>query len=581
MPEPLRPKPVAPVQSAGSDRLDSWKDIAAYFGREVRTVQGWEKNEGLPIHRHQHARQGSVYAFKSELEAWRKQRASSPEGAAVLSVDAPPSAPRSWRMALIVAAGLAVIAAGFFAIRSLRPKSSGDAISSVVVLPFVDMSPAKDQEYFSDGLTEEIIDALSRVPNLHVVARTSAFQFKGKAADIRQIGRQLDVSSVLEGSVRKSGDQLRITAQLNRVSDGFHLWSRTYDRPLRDVFAVQREISQAIAGQLGAGQVRHREPTADMQAYRFYQEGRYFFNQFNPNTYEKAVERFRQAVERDPKFALAYSGLADALAYRAESLGAPPKEIMPQARQAAEKAIALDPTLGEGHTSLGIVLQDYEWDISAAEREFRRAIELIPGSAYASHWLGHTFEAQGRLDDAMRQMRASLALDPLSAPIYTDLALELIGGKKYDDALALLQKGRELFPDSPTILFTEASANLEKGDTAHAREYFAALKQLMQGKEDEAMMISGEGYLAAKEGRPADARAALAHLEQLRTKQYVDVVSFLDICGALQDRTCVNTWLQRGLEDRSVLFPYIRIYTPHAFLGNPQAEALVRKALKQ
>src|SRR5215475_12748098 len=221
----------------GDDRLDSWKEIAAYLGREVRTVQLWEKSEGLPIHRQQHAKQGSVYAFKSELDSWRESRKPVEK-----------SKPPIFMLAGIAAA-IAILVAGWFLLRRPAP------LSSVVVLPFVDFSPQHDQEYFSDGLTEEIIDALSRVPNLRVVARTSAFAFKGRPNDIREIGKQLSVDAVLEGSVRKNGDQLRITAQLNRVSDGTHLWSRTYDRQLRDVFAVQREISQAIANQLRAGEI--------------------------------------------------------------------------------------------------------------------------------------------------------------------------------------------------------------------------------------------------------------------------------------------------------------------------------------
>src|SRR5579862_1745697 len=311
------PVPIDRRSPPDVDRLESWKEIAGYLGREVRTVQGWEKNEGLPIHRHQHARQGSVYAFKSELDAWREARKQIPEEPAPAPEPVPVKTVRSRRVALL--AGIAVVilaAAGLFLWKNRNTPPAGANLSSIVVLPFLDLSPQKDQEYFSDGLTEEIIDALSRVPNLRVVARTSAFSFKGKAIDIRQIGQQLNVGSVLEGSVRKSGDRLRITAQLNRVSDGYHMWSRTYDRELRDVFAVQREISQSIASELRAGQLptrEHREPTKDLEAYRLYQEGRYFFNKFEPPESDyKAIERYQQAIARDPNFAAASAGMADA-----------------------------------------------------------------------------------------------------------------------------------------------------------------------------------------------------------------------------------------------------------------------------
>ncbi len=255
-----------PEDQSSTDRLDSWKEIAAHLGREVRTVQGWEKNEGLPVHRHQHAKQGSVYSFKSELDAWRAARKGGPE-----SSPAPPKVWMDrWRPIAAIALFVIVVITG-----SLLWKNRGAAseqISSVVVLPFADFSPQHDQEYFSDGLTEEIIDALSRVPNLRVVARTSAFAFKGKANDVRQIGKQLDVGAVLEGSVRKDGSRLRVTAQLNRVSDGTHIWSQKYDRELRDVFAVQQEISQSIAAKLRAGDVpQPRRGTNDMEAYENYQ----------------------------------------------------------------------------------------------------------------------------------------------------------------------------------------------------------------------------------------------------------------------------------------------------------------------
>ncbi len=274
-----------------------------------------------------------------------------------------------------------VIVSGFLVSQNLARGISAETISSVVVLPFVDFSPQHDQEYFSDGLTEEIIDALSRVPNLRVVARTSAFVFKGKANDVRQIGKQFDVGAVLEGSVQKDGDQLRITAQLNRVSDGTHLWSHTYDRQLRDVFKVQHELSQSIASELRAGEVPQRATPTIPRPISSYQEGRYFFNQQEPASYHKAIERFQRAIERDPNFALAYSGLADSYAYLAENFAGAPMEFMPKAKAAAEKAVALDDNLAEAHTSLGIVKLDYEWDIDGGQAEFRRAMQLNPRRA--------------------------------------------------------------------------------------------------------------------------------------------------------------------------------------------------------
>lgn len=539
---------------SADDRLESWKEIAAYLGREVRTVQGWEKTEGLPVHRHQHARQGSVYAFKSELEAWREARRGIPETA---TTEPPPS--KSRRGPILIAAicvaavlGLALI----WAIRQVR--SAGATPSSVVVLPFLDLSPQKDQEYFSDGLTEELIDALTRVPNLRVVARTSAFAFKGKAVDIRQIGQQLNVTVVLEGSVRKSGDQLRITAQLARVSDGYHLWSHTYDRSLRDIFAVQREIAQSIAGQLRAGEVPRRERPRDLEAYRLYQEGRYFFNKFElPESNYKAIERYRQAIERDPGFAPAYAGLADAYAYLAEIFVTAPREVMPKAREAAEKAVALDDSSAEAHTSLGIVKLDYDRDRGGAQREFVRAIQLNPGSGYAHHWYAHSLEAQGHLEEAMKEMRAALDLDPLSLPINWDIASEMECAGRYDEALQRLQKATELFPNNPVLAFLQLEAYYKKGDRERARRVVESLRASQPEMAQDPMFLSMTGIEAALEGRRGETRQILDRFERLRQTQYVDPFMAILLCSALNDKKQLLLWLKRADEERSTMFVYL------------------------
>jgi TolB-like protein len=563
------------------DRLDSWKEIAAYLGREVRTVQGWEKNEALPIHRHQHARQGSVYALRSELDAWRDARKIVSES----PIEEPSSTQikteggsRKW---LPWAASLAIvvllIGCGFLARRIWRSASSGEAISSVVVLPFVDMSPQHDQEYFSDGLTEEIIDALSRVPNLRVVARTSAFVFKGKAGDIRQIGKQFDVGAVLEGSVRKDGDQLRITAQLNRVSDGTHLWSHTYDRQLRDVFKVQHELSQSIARELRAGSVPERRYTNDPDAYQRYQEGRYFFNQQEPSAYRKAIDRFQRAIDRDPNFAMAYSGLADSYAYLAENFAGPPKEFMPRAKEAALKAVALDNNLAEAHTSLGIVKLDYEWDIDGGQAEFLRAMQLNPQSGWARHWYAHSLEAQRHIEDALREMRAALALDPLSLVIYWDIGTDLLGLRRYDEALAHLAKGEELFPNFYLLTWEKAEAYYGKHDLASAHREVEKMRTSNPDFANLPSFIALQGTAAAREGRLAEARKILDKLEEFRKTQYVEGFMAMELCSALGDHDRMQKWLERMREDRSSLY----LYLPLAAAGFAEQDTeMMEKAAK-
>lgn len=558
-----------PELSEGFGRLDSWKEIAAYLGREVRTVQLWEKNEGLPVHRHQHARQGSVYAFKPELDAWRSGRKGIPDAPVV------EAAPRQ-RIALLAGSLLILAAAGFLLWKYRQTKPPGG--SSVVVLPFLDLSQQKDQDYFSDGLTEEIIDALSRVPNLRVVARTSAFAFKGKNNDIRQIGQQLNVNSVLEGSVRKDGDQLRITAQLNRVSDGTHLWSRTFDRQLRDIFKVQREISQSIADQLRAGQVPHREPTTNLEAYRFYQEGRYFFNQhMPPDSYNRAIEHYKHAIDRDPKFALAYAGLADAYAYLTESFVVAPREVMPKAKEAAEKAVALDDNLGEAHISRGIVKIDYEWDRDGAQREFLRAMQLNPGSGWGHHWYAHSLEAQNRLPEAMKEMRAALDLDPLSMAIHWDIASELLLSHQFDEALRHLQKSLELFPNHPLLLYFQAEAYYDKGDLPSAHRVVETLRETLKGMPEVPSFTAFFGAAAAREGRRAEAEQTLARLESLRVKQHVEPIFAMELCTALHDRAQLLVWTKRAIDGRSTMFVYFPIMKDY-YGNDPEVAALIANA---
>jgi TolB-like protein len=551
------------------DRLDSWKAIAVYLGREVRTVQGWEKTEALPIHRHKHAKQGSVYAFKSEMDAWKAARKESPE------IELPTARPGAWLPAALLAALLVTAASwGYLSWQSRRTAS---ALTSVAVLPFLDLSPAKDQEYFSDGLTEEVIDALSRVPNLRVAARTSAFAFKGKAVDIREIGRQLNVTTVLEGSVRKSGDELRITAQLNRVSDGYHLWSQTYERRLSDIFQIQRELSTAISAQLRVGALPERATTSNLEAYRLYQEGHYFFRQHQvPESYYKAIDRYRQAIELDPSYAAAHAGLAESYAYLADQFVVPPKEVMPKAREAAEKAVALDDLSADAHTSLGMIALDYDWQVDRAQKEFLRAMQLNPSSGYIRHWYAHSLEVQNRLDEAIREMRAAQQLDPLEVVLGWDLASEYLVASRYDDALREVQKGRELFPNVPLLSYMGVLAYHLKGDLHAGRAVLAALQAAEFDVTQEPLFIALFGAQAAWEGRRDEARRHLDKLEQLRQTRYIDGFIPLELCLALNDREQTLVWLKRAYEDRSSQFPYLRLRRDF-FAGNPEAEALVQR----
>ncbi len=323
---------------------------------------------------------------------------------------------------------------------------------SIAVLPFADMSPEGDQEYIGDGIAEEILNALTRVPGLKVAARTSAFSFKDKDVTTQTIGQQLGVRTVLEGSVRTEGSRIKVTAQLIGVEDGFHLWSESYDRELESVFALQEEIATQVVGSLREellGEVTSplvTESTTDFEAYRLYLEGRAFGNRQTREGLQRAIELFKEAIERDSTFAPAYSGLSDARLALGLYGYAPRPEVLPMAREMAERALALDEGLAEAHASLARVhYAEFRW--GEAEREVRLALELNPGYARAHALRGSLLSIAGRLDESLEAMRRAYALDPLSPETAAFYGALLVWARDYEAAEEYLSKALELHPD--------------------------------------------------------------------------------------------------------------------------------------
>jgi TolB-like protein/Tfp pilus assembly protein PilF len=323
---------------------------------------------------------------------------------------------------------------------------------SIAVLPFANLSADKEQEYFCDGMAEDIINALTQVEGLRVVARTSAFAFKGKHQDIRQIGKELSVNSVLEGSVRKSGNRLRITAQLINVADGYHIWSEKFDRDLADVFAIQDEISLAIVEKLKVKLLGDEKEkmlkryTQNLEAYDLYLKGRYHWNRRTPESLKKALAHFEPVIEKDPDYALAYAGLADCYSMLAQVFVIPPKEAFPKARELAKKALEIDETLAEAHTSLAYVLWSYDWDWIGMEREFRRAIELNPNYATAHQWFAMALAPLGRTSEAIQEIKKALELDPLSLIINTSAGFVYVYSGQEEKALKQVEKILDMDP---------------------------------------------------------------------------------------------------------------------------------------
>ncbi|MEJ2719981.1 MAG: protein kinase [bacterium] len=324
---------------------------------------------------------------------------------------------------------------------------------SIAVLPFVNMSSDPENEYFGDGLAEELINALTKLKGLRVAARTSAFTFRGGEADIKEIGKKLDVGSVLEGSVRKAGNRLRITAQLVNIADGYHLWSERYDREMDDIFAIQDEITAAIVEQLKIELIGKKKETIvkryteSLEAYDHYLKGIYYWNKLTPGGFERSIECFEKAIEEDPHYALAYAGAADSRWLSSFWGNLPPRQTYPKAREAARKAIEIDETIGEAHASLGAVHTFYDWDWEAAEREFIRALELVPTSPYTRIYYSLYLNLMRRHDDAVAQAKKGRELDPLSGFCNTHFAHRLWQARRYDEAIAEFQEWIEIEPN--------------------------------------------------------------------------------------------------------------------------------------
>jgi len=427
--------------------------------------------------------------------------------------------------------------------------------ASVAVLPFRNMSPDREAEYFSDGVTEEIINALTHIEALRVAARTSSFAFKGRDTDVRRIGQELGVKTVLEGSVRQAGQRLRITAQLIDVGSGYHLWSERYDRELQDVFAVQDEIARAIAGALKVRLLPSQEEslvtpgTRHIEAYNRYLKGRYFFNQ---RASKKAIEEFEAAIARDPRFAEAYTGLANSYCIFGFYGGIQTLEAFAKARAAATRAQELEPDSAEVHLALGIIEHYFGWDLEREERHFRRSIELAPRSAAGYSWLALELSLSPRTDEALELGRRAVELEPLSANMHVNVAWPYFFAGRYEEAMDGFRRAVHVDPSAVYALWALGMACQAGG--LH-EEGIAVLEKLVgvTGREMPwALALLGGSFAAA--GRRDDARDLLAELESRSAREYVPPLHVAFVQAPLGQTEATLALLRRGLEERNALF---------------------------
>jgi TolB-like protein/Tfp pilus assembly protein PilF len=487
-----------------------------------------------------------------------------------------------WR-AIVLLLAVAVPIAGYLLVRKSHPRPATPDSSSIAVLPFVNLSSDKENEYFSDGLTDDLIDALTKVRGLRVVARGSAFQFKGKSPDVRTVGRQLNVAAVLEGSVQRSGDRLRITAQLSSVADGYHVWSQTYDRRLADVFAVQDEISRAIVGALeirvagNPGRRLVQSSTQDLEAYNLYLQGRFHLNKWRPESARKGIEYFAQALRKDPGYAPAYTGMADSYTWLGVFGWSEAREAMPQARQAADRALQLDETLPAAHVSLGYVKALYDWDWPGAEREFKRAMELSPGDADVHFAYSVTYLSPlGRLDEALTEIQSAVALDPLSPYKITAAGMIYTYRREYDKAAEQYRKAIELDPS-----FYHAYDELRGVETMRGRpDAVEAVIREMRAAFPNMDDTPARARLAAQQAKPAEARRLVERwLEECeRTHRPGKACYAAEIYACIGEKDLAFQWLDKAYEERNPLLAYTKVMPYYDSLGgDPRFHALLRR----
>jgi adenylate cyclase len=465
-------------------------------------------------------------------------------------------------------------------IESGRPGGPSVPEKSIAVLPFVNMSADKNDEYLSDGVSEELITALSKITGLQVKARTSSFAFKGKNEDIQKIGELLHVSHLLEGSVAKAGNKLRITAQLIQASDGNHLWSDTYDRDMQDIFAVRSEVAQQVAATLKIrllGEEKKqldKKPTENLEAYNLYRQGRYYGDNVSEEGIKKALPFFQQAIQKDPRFALAYAGMADTYVAAADAFIAP-REAFSKAKEAALKAIELDDTLAEAHASLGLLHYHYDWDWTAAEKEFKRALVLNPQSAWGYALYAQFLGGMGRVDEANDQGRRALEIDPLSVTARWCLGWAFLNAGRSDEAIEQISKAMELNPNSAWARTFLGRAYLAKGMQQRGIE---EMETARRDGPDDVFVLGLLGYGYAVTGRRADALKVLQTLDEMEKRRYVSRAARVYVYAGLGDKDKAFEWLEKAYQERSDALAWFRQEPESKTLrSDPRFAVLMRK----
>jgi TolB-like protein/Flp pilus assembly protein TadD len=523
---PMTTNPPAPQNSA--DRLDSWKEIASYLRRDVRTVQRWEKKEGLPVYRHQHDKLGSVYAYKAELTSWFSTRQPAEETA--------------------------------------RSRSQPEKIK-IAVLPFGNLNADPEQDYFSNGLTEEMITEITRLQpaSLAVIALSTAMHYKSGNKPLNQIKVDLNVDYILQGKVRRADSRVRITAQLVEVEDHTQVWAETYERDLRDILSVQADIAQAIAREIHIAVSRSTQARlsgleagdrrVNPSAYENYLKGRYHLHGMTAATIQRSIEYFENAVREDANHAPSYAALASAYALLAIAPFdlLPPHEAMPKAETAAKHSLELDDSLSEAHTALAMVRHHYHWDWKGAEVSYRRALELSPDNAAAHLWYSWLLLALGRNSEALTEIEQTLVIvqetdpDRLVAVLATRAAAYYFN-REFERAAQECKKALELNPKYFMLHYILGRTYARMDMNAEA---IAELKAKGVTPGEVPLMDAVLGLAYSVGGKPEQTKRIVEAFKAQAKKRYIPATYFGMLYAGLGDKEQAFIWLEKAYEERA------------------------------
>lgn len=572
MSDPLAGTP--PTGSPPLNRLDSWKEIAAYLKRDVTTVQRWEKREGMPVHRHLHDRIGSVYAFTSELDAWQQSRNLSLEGeekeqSPEAPVDTKGSVNARWAQGKprwLVLAGVVALVLLAFTYGLLRRHFWGVAqpkIKSLAVLPLKNLSGDPTQDYLADGMTEALIGRLASIHDLRVISRTSMMTFKDTRLSAPEIAKTLGVDALVEGSVIREGNHIRVHAQLIRAATDEHFWSEAYDREMRDALALESDVAQSIARKVEVTITgdEHARLTAarsvSPEVYESYLKGRFALGKGNSRAdIDESLADFEEAIRQDPTFAPAYVSLASAHSELATVfMGAPPETERAKVVNAARKALELDPELAEAHVLLASTHQE-QWQWTEAESEFRRALQINPNDAAAHNGLARWLLSHGRADEALTWAQRGRELDPVAVS-GTNIGWILFSARRYEEAKQELRSVVAVRPDDTGALWDLGFVLIANRQAEEAIPYLEKALSVT-GRSPGVIGVLIRAYAHA--GRRADALRLLEQLKKRQQAGYVPAAAFVNAYLGLGENEEAFAWLERSYKEHSNILQWLKVH---------------------